>query len=82
MGLIADQIAPTITVHKADVRDTEAVVTLLSGLAVCILQTLTSVVTHVTNGGGVGTVFIHVTTCNSRVFWFNSLLTFGKFIEI
>ena len=68
MGLITDQIAATIAIHKTDVRDTEAVITLLSSLAICILQTLASVVRHVTDGGGVGTVIIAVTTCNTRVF--------------
>jgi len=62
MVLITDQIATTISVHKTDIRDTEAVITLLAILTVCILQTLASVVTHVTDGGRVGTVFIHVTS--------------------
>jgi len=67
MGLITDQIAPTISIHKTDVRDTEAIVTLLSGLAICILQTLASVVRHVTDGGGVGTVIVAVTTFTASV---------------
>ena len=67
MGLITDQVATTISVHQTDVRNAEAVVTLLSSLAVIILQTLAPVVCHVADGGGVGTVFIHVTTCNTRV---------------
>ena len=72
---IADCIrVGTVTVFFTHIGDTEAIFTDLPSLTVCVLQTLASVVTHVADGGGVGTVFIHVTTCNSRVFWFNSLL--------
>jgi len=67
VGLIADQIAPTISVHKTDIRDAEAVIALLSILAVCILQTLASVVRHVTDGGGVGTVIVAVTTFTASI---------------
>ena len=63
MVLIADGIRiRTVTVLQTDIGDTEAIVTLLPGLAVCVLQTLAPVVSHVTDGGGVRTVRVHVTS--------------------
>ena len=69
MVLIADGIRiRTVTILQTDIGDTKAAVTLLPGLAVCVLQTLTPVVRHVTDGGGVSTVRVHVTS-----FRFNGL---------
>ena len=62
MVLIADCIRiRTVTVLQTDIGHTEATVTLLPGLAVCVLQTLAPVVSQVTDGGGVSAVRVHVT---------------------
>ena len=63
MVLIADGIGiRTVTVLQTDIGDTEATVTLLPGLTVCVLQALAPVVSHVTDGGGVSAVRVHVTS--------------------
>ena len=63
VSLITDRIrSVTIAVHETNIRDTEAVLALLPGLTVSVLNTLAPVVRHVADGGGVGTVTVHVTS--------------------
>ena len=68
MILITDLIkSVTFIILDTDIRNAEAILALLSLKTVGVLQTLAPVVSHVTDGGGVRTVGVHVTTCKARI---------------